>query len=175
MKASEEDEYRRYAAARTPVLLRTAYLLCGDWHRAEDIVSAALVKLYVAWDRAARAANLDAYVRQIVVRAWLDERRRPWRREHAVGPALPEEPAPADLAADSAARVDLRRALAAMPPRQRAVLVLRFYEDMSVEQTAAVLRCSAGAVRTMTHRALAALRAQLPGIEVADDQLREAR
>ena len=169
MSPTDEEAFRRYAAARTPVLLRTAYLLCGDWHHAEDIVSTAVVKLFVAWKAACRADNIDAYVRQIVVRAWLDERRRPWRRERPAA-ELPDPPAYSDLAGTTTDRVVLWRALNAMPARQRAVLVLRYYEDLSIEQTAQVLRCSAGAVKSMTHRALDTLRGLLP-----DGMLREAR
>jgi RNA polymerase sigma-70 factor (sigma-E family) len=162
MRSSEEDAFRRYAVARTPVLLRIAYLMCGDWHRAEDIVSTATVKLYLAWRTASRASNVDAYARQIVVRTFLDERRRPWRREH-VAADLPDHAATGgEFAADAAARLDLRRVLATMPPRQRAVLVLRYYEDLSIEQTADALRCSPGAVKSLTHRALETLRDLLP-------------
>jgi RNA polymerase sigma-70 factor (sigma-E family) len=161
VKASEEAAFREYATARSPSLLRTAYLLCGDWQRAEDIVSTAVTKLYVSWARASRVEHLDAYTRQIVVRTYLDERRRPWRREHP-SEFLPESAAASEgPAADTARRVDLRRQLARMPGRQRVVLVLRFYEDLSVEQTAALLGCSTGAVKALTTRALTALRGLL--------------
>jgi RNA polymerase sigma-70 factor (sigma-E family) len=161
VRASEEAAFREYAAARSPGLLRTAYLLSGDWHRAEDIVSAAVVKLYVSWARASRVEYLDAYARQIVVRTYLDERRRPWRREHPAE-SLPEPAVAAEgPAADTDRRLDLRRQLARMPGRQRAVLVLRFYEDLSVEQTAELMNCSTGAVKQLTTRALSALRGLL--------------
>lgn len=161
MRASEEAAFREYAAARSPSLLRTAYLLCGDWQRAEDIASTAVAKLYASWARVSRVEHLDAYTRQIVVRTYLDERRRPWRREHPSA-SLPEPVAGSEgPAADTVRRLDLRRQLARMPGRQRAVLVLRFYEDLSVEQTAELLGCSAGAVKALTTRALAALRGLL--------------
>jgi RNA polymerase sigma-70 factor (sigma-E family) len=160
VRASEEQAFRDYADARMPSLRRTALLLTGgDWHRAEDIVSAAALKLYVSWRRASRAQHLDAYVRQILVRTWLDEQRRPWRREHAVALVPDVDDAPAD---DLDRRADLREVLARLPSRQRAVLVLRFYEDLSVDQTADALGCTAGAVKTLTNRAISAVRRRLP-------------
>lgn len=175
MRASEEDAFRDYAVARMPSLLRTAFLLTGDWHRAEDVVSAAVLKLYVSWRRASRVQHLDAYVQRILVRTWLDERRRPWRREHAAA-MLPE--AGAAAVDDLDRRADLREVLAGLPSRQRAVLVLRFYEDLSVEQTAEALGCTPGAVKTLTNRALSAVRRRLPGtqteLEDAHEQQRPA-
>ncbi|MEN3360795.1 MAG: hypothetical protein V7637_4777 [Mycobacteriales bacterium] len=170
MRASEEEGFRQYAQARSPALLRTAYLLCGDWHRAEDIVSTAVVKLYLAWPAMSRVQHLDAYVRQIVVRVWLDERRRPWRREHLTGTLPFDPPEPVEPAGDAAARrLDLQRVLARMPARQRLVLVLRYYEDLSIEATAELLRCSPGAVKSLTNRAIAAVRDLLPAYATAAD------
>jgi RNA polymerase sigma-70 factor (sigma-E family) len=144
-----------------PSLLRTALLLtAGDWHRAEDIVSAAVLKLYVSWRRASRTQHVDAYVRQILVRTWLDEQRRPWRREHAVAQVPDLDDAPAD---DLDRRADLQEVLARLPSRQRAVLVLRFYEDLSVDQTADALGCTPGAVKALTNRAISAMRQRMPG------------
>lgn len=160
MKAEDQEAFREYVVARKAALLRTAYLLSGDWHRAEDVVSTAVLKLYGSWRKAREVEQLDAYVRRIVVRVWLDENRRPWRREHPtdvlpdVAAGLPTDPADH--------RTDLRRLLARMPARQRAVLVLRFYDDQSVEQTAGVLGCSEGAVKTLTSRALDSIRRLLP-------------
>jgi RNA polymerase sigma-70 factor (sigma-E family) len=165
MKPAEEDAFQAYAGARLPVLLRTSYLLCGDWHRAQDAVSTALSKLYAAWGRASRADNLDAYVHRILTRSLADEARRPWRRERTVA-ALPE---PAGDQPDTGAekideiedRLELRELLAALPPRQRAVLVLRYYQDLSVDETADALGISAGAVRQLSFRAVHALRDRL--------------
>jgi RNA polymerase sigma-70 factor (sigma-E family) len=161
MRSADEQAFREYATARMPALLRTAYLLCDDWHHSEDIVSTAIVKLYGSWQRAAKAEHLDAYVRRIVVRVWLDERRRPWRREHPTD-VLPEPATDDVLGTATARRADLRRLLAQLPDRQRAVLVLRFYDDLSVLQTAEALGCSEGAVKTLTSRALTAVRGLLP-------------
>lgn len=150
---------------RLTPLRRLGYLICGDWHLAEDAVSTVLTKLYVRWDRLGVVANLDAYVRTMLVRAIVDERRRPWRRE---SPASHAEPSaaydlPAAVDADQPLdRLVLRDALARMPTRRRAVLVLRFFEGLSVEETAAAMGCSTGTVKSQTSRALAALREILP-------------
>jgi RNA polymerase sigma-70 factor (sigma-E family) len=175
VKASDEQAFREFVSARRPALVRTAYLLSGDWHRAEDVVSTAIVKMYTAWRRVARADNPDAYARQVVVRTWLDEARRPWRRELPVE-LLPDRPSDhADTAADATvSRADLRLLLAKMPARQRAVLVLRFYDDLSVERTADILGCSRGAVMTLTSRALGTIRGLLPDSATTVTDLEEA-
>lgn len=94
MKRADESVYREYVVARIESLRRTAYLLCRDWHTADDLTSITIGKLYRHWRRAQRADNLDAYVRGILVHAWLDERRRPWRREHSVDVVLDRADAP---------------------------------------------------------------------------------
>jgi RNA polymerase sigma-70 factor (sigma-E family) len=165
MRSVDEQAFREYAETRTPHLLRAAYLMCGDWHRAQDLVATTMVKLYVAWRRAQRVEHLDAYVNRMLLRVWLDEKRRPWRREHVTEhlPDLvgggPDAAGVADHAIDVERRDALRRLLDGIPARQRTVLVLRFYQDLSVEQTAEVLGVSPGAVRQLTARALAAVRA----------------
>lgn len=173
MRASEEEEFRDYVHARTPALIRTAYLLCGDWHRAEDGVAAAVVKLYASWRRARRADHLDAYVRRIVVNTVLDERRRGWRREHATG-TVPEQTGGHEDA-DPDRRADLRRLLDQLPPRHRAVLVLRYYDDLSIEQTAEALDTTPGAVKSLTLRALNAIRGLLPAGVTTRTELEDAR
>ena len=139
----------------------TAYLLCGSWSEAEDIVQAAFLKLYLAGPKLARREGLDAYLRQIVVRTFLAERRRVrWRRERLVDepPELPQD-GPA-----SEVRIVLWQALESVPARQRAVLVLRYWHDLSVAETAAALGCSVGAVKSQSNRGLVALRRRLgPG------------
>lgn len=172
MKAGDQAEFRDYVIARQAGLRRTAYLLSGDWHRAEDLVSTTVVKLYSAWKSARDATHTDAYVRRILVRVFLDEKRRPWRREHPTE-VLPEPPGQADET--PVHRADLHRLLAQMPARQRAVLVLRFYDDLSVEQTAGVLRCSEGAVKTLTSRALDSIRRLLPAGVTTRTDYEEAR
>ena len=155
MRDSAEAEYKRYVTARSHALWHTAFLMCGDAHQAEDVVQTALLKLYVAWHRVERAENRDAYARRVLVRCVIDEKRRGWRRERVVA-AVPESAA--DEGPDIGERDAALRALALLAPRQRATLVLRFWEDLSVEQTAELLGCSPGTVRSQTARGLATLR-----------------
>jgi hypothetical protein len=112
-----DEEFTAYVAARARLLRRSAFLLCGDWHRREDLTQSALTKVYLAWPRVRRADNVDGYVRQVLVRTYLDEQRRQWRREQPTGEAL--EAAGPDPTADADQRLDLLRALAALPPRPR--------------------------------------------------------
>ncbi|MDX6243275.1 MAG: hypothetical protein QOE76_998 [Frankiales bacterium] len=156
MNTEDEAEFRTYAAARMIALRRTAYLLSGDWHHAEDAVQNVLTKLYVHWERVKRNDSLDAYVRTMLVRATLERRRRTWWRREVSVEALPDTTSqPADPTDD---RLDLIAALAQMPPRQRAVIVLRFWEDLDVAQTAEVLGCSEGTVKSQTSHGLATMR-----------------
>lgn len=152
-------DYDTYAAARLPALRRSAFLLCGDWDRGDDLVQKVLTELYVRWSRASTADNLEAYVQTMLVRRYLDERRTGWAR----WVRLTDNTRQFDLVEanepDPATRVDVRAALACLPPRQRAVIVLRYFEDLSVEQAAEVLRCSPGTVKSNTFRAMEALRA----------------
>jgi RNA polymerase sigma-70 factor (sigma-E family) len=152
--------FSAYVAARRDVVRRTAYLLCGNWHTADDLTQTAFVKLYGAWHRVRDKGALDAYVRSVLVRATVDESRRPWRREKAVD-AVPDNPAPSDIASTVADRAVVRAALAAVPSGQRAVLVLRYFEGLDVAATAAALGCSEGNVKSQTARGLVALRAAL--------------
>jgi RNA polymerase sigma-70 factor (sigma-E family) len=157
-----DDEFTAYVAARARLLRRSAYLLCGDWHRAEDLTQSALTKVYLAWSRVRRADNVDAYVRQVLVRTYLDEQRRRWRSEQLSGETL--DGLRPDPAAASDQRLDLLRALATLPPRQRAAVVLRCWEDLPITEVARALDCSEGTVKSQTSRGLAALRGVLaPG------------
>lgn len=164
MSPEEEAQFSAYVTDRRDRVRRTAYLLCGDWHRADDLTQIAFVKLYGAWRQIRDHGALDAYVRRCLVRATVDESRRPWRREHAVE-VLPEPAGTAGVAADLASGVVdrqlMRHALAEVPPGQRAVLVLRYYEGMDVAATAAALECSEGNVKSQSARGLAALKASL--------------
>jgi RNA polymerase sigma-70 factor (sigma-E family) len=162
LKTTEEEAYREYVVARMDRLRRTAYLLCHDWHTADDLVSNAFLKLYRSWPTAQRADNLDAYVRRILLRTWLDERRRPWRRESSTD-EVPDRPAPPVAWTRDQKLLDVLRAL---PERRRAVLVLRFYCDLSVEETAATLGVSVGTVKSTTARALDTLRNSITTLEV---------
>jgi RNA polymerase sigma-70 factor (sigma-E family) len=137
--------------------LRLAVLLTGDWHAAEDLVQASLVKLHQAWPRLETDADPDAYLRRIVVnlhRSWWRAR---WRREKPVA-ALPDGAYAPDLADTHATGTLLRDALTRLPRQQRAVLVLRYFEDLPETEIASLLGCSPGSVKTHAHRGLRTLR-----------------
>src|SRR5689334_1798014 len=136
---AEYTEYTEYVAARLASLRRLAAVLCDDWQRADDLVQATLTKLYVHWGRAREASHADAYARAVLVREFIHERRSSWARRVTLRGGLPDPPA---ATVDQDAVLDLRAAVAALPARQRATLVLRFYCDLSVDQCADVLRCS---------------------------------
>lgn len=158
MRSKRDEDFTAFAAAVTPALMRSAYLLSLDRALADDLVQTALAKMYVAWPRLVRTTDLTAYAKRVVVRAFLDEKRRPWRREH-VTEVLPER------AADPYAGVDerdrLRRAVATLPARQRAVVVMRVWDDLSVADTAAALGITEGGVKSQLSRALDSLRATM--------------
>lgn len=160
---ADEHGFRDWMAARLPALRRKAYLLSGDWHTADDLVQDALIALYARWPRVARGSNIDAYANRVLVHKFIDSRRRPWRREH-VTEAVPES---ADhSAAQAFSDVDgtdgpLRAALTALPAGQRAVVVLRFAEDLSVGEIAALMDLPSGTVKSRLSRASAAIRTHL--------------
>jgi RNA polymerase sigma-70 factor (sigma-E family) len=153
----DEEAFSAYVAARRPQLFRTACLLCGDPHRAEDVVQDALVRLYAAWDRVARIDNIDGYVRRIIVNAHYSDRRRPWRRERATAPR--DVPLLPGFPAEDADAI--RAALRALPPGQRRVIVLRHIWNLTIEETAAELRISTGTVKSQSADAVASLRKTL--------------
>jgi RNA polymerase sigma-70 factor (sigma-E family) len=153
--SDRDAAFAEYFAARSGSMRGTAFLLCGDWHRAEDLVQTAFTKLYTHWHRVARHEALDPYVRQVLIRTFIDDGRRGWwRRERPQ--ETPVEQVAAQAFADD--RLVLMQALGRVPPRQRAVLVLRYWEDMSVEETAVALSCSTGTVKSQAARGLDALR-----------------
>ncbi len=161
------DGFDAFVASRGAVLLRFAYLLSGDRHAAEDLVQSALAKAYRHWDRVSAAEHPEAYVRRIVVREHLS-----WRRLRSSGEVVTADPAAGageDGAAapgtDVAARDAAWRLLATLPRRQRAVLVLRFYEDLDDDAVARVLSCSPSTVRSNAARGLAALRRLVPTLD----------
>lgn len=162
----DEAGFRSWAAARRPQLRRTAYLICLDWHLADDLVQETLVKVYARWRRLAVRGEMDAYARRVLVTTHVDARRRPWRRETAAAELVDLRPDQASAAALRAAegldeQARLVATLRQLPPGQRAVLVLRYVEDLSVEQTAALLGCSTGNVKSQAARGLAHLRVLL--------------
>jgi len=167
----DEQEFAEYFAARREAVRRTAFLLCGDWHRADDFAQTAFVALHRRWRKIRDKQALDAYVRRSVVRAVIDESRRPWRRERFVE-QLPETPVgDGEVGESVATREALVQGLRRVPPRQRAVLVLRFLEGLDVAAAAEALGCSEGTVKSQTSRGLTALREALGD---AIDDLRPA-
>jgi RNA polymerase sigma-70 factor (sigma-E family) len=162
-------QFGEFVADRTPTLIRVAYLLCGDQDAAEDLVQSALVKTAARWS-SLRHADPEGYIRTVMYREQISRWRRSARqREHLLQ-------APGDgVAADQSRQVDLRLAmrtyLLRLPPAHRAVLVLRFFEDLTETQAAEVLGCSVGTVRSRTHRAVARLRELL----AAEQWLTEAQ
>lgn len=160
-----DAEFGEYLESRAVVMRRTAYLLCGgDWHRAEDLVQTTLTKMYVAWSRIRRDGSVDAYSRRIMVRTAIDESRRAYRRRESVVEVVPENEARSSLVEDA---VDVRRALARLPAGQRAVVVLRYWEDLSVQETAAALGKSEGTIKSQSAKGLAAMRRMLSSDEPA--------
>ncbi len=141
-------------AARQTHLRRVAYALCGDWHRAEDLLQTAFVKLYVAWPRLRDPAAAEAYARRILVRANVDESRRPWRRE---SPGLDGLDRAAPVAPAYEERSALVDALQQLPAMQRKVVVLRHMLDLTVSQTADELGIGEGTVKSHSSRGLTAL------------------
>jgi RNA polymerase sigma-70 factor (sigma-E family) len=154
--AVAEGAFREFVAARASALLRTAYLLTGDRGLAEDAVQVALTRLCLAWPRIRHSEAIEAYVRRILVREVLSWRRR--RRVSEVLVSAPPELATGDSTSTLETRDELLRALQALPPRQRAVLVLRYFDDAQETQIAELLGISTGSVKTHASRGLAALR-----------------
>jgi RNA polymerase sigma-70 factor (sigma-E family) len=155
--AGDDEGFARWASLRRNQLRRTAYLLCGDWAGADDLVQETLVRTYVRWRRVA-TGNPDGYAQRALTSAFIDDRRRPWRRER------PRESLPEHEAATydpGLHETGLAAALRTVPARQRAAIVLRYWEDLSVEQTAELMGCSPGAVKSQSSRGLARLREAL--------------
>jgi len=160
-----DQEFAEYVSARLSTLRRLAYLLCQDRDRTDDLVQAAITRLYVHWGRARAVEHLDAYTRTVLVRVYLNERRSTWATRVDLSRELPDTAAAPEDQDDA---LDLRVALATLPPRQRATLVLRFYCDLSVEQTATHLGCSTGTVKSQTAKGLQALRGRLGPVDPAN-------
>lgn len=155
------DEFDEFARTRTPALLRAAYLLTGDQYLAEDLVQSALGRTLRAWRRLQRTANAEAYTRRVMYHlqvSWWRQRSRE-RRLHK----LASEPhAMPDSTANVAGQLALQEALSRLTVKQRAVIVLRYYEDKSIAETAEILGCGHGTVKSQTAKALQRLRQELP-------------
>jgi len=161
MRTHDKDaEFEAYMAARQPSLLRTAYLLSGDRHTAEDLVQTALAKLYLSWDKVQQRELLDGYVRRIIVNEHNSLWRRAWKKREVSTDALPDHQTVTHEPDDgrSAALWDFVQTL---PRKQRAVIVLRYYEDLSEAETADILGISVGTVKSQASRALAAMRSRV--------------
>ena len=156
--SGRDEEFREFMQNRASLLHQSAYLLCGDWHLAHDLVQDTLVKAYQHWPRVRQADRPDAYVRRIL----LNEARSRWRRRERTMPVsrFSEgcEPVAPDATDEIARRAGLLQALLVLPVRQRATVILRYLEGMSERETAAVLGCSEGTVKSQSARALGTLR-----------------
>jgi RNA polymerase sigma-70 factor (sigma-E family) len=155
--SAEAEGFAEFVASRERALQRSAWLLTGDWALAQDLVQTALVRSWPRWERIRRRDNPETCVRKVMVNTWLTWTRRRWRGEQAFA-TVPEEAAPGDHATETAVRVAVAQALATLPARQRAVLVMRLFDDMSVADVAAALNLAAATVKSTTAQALARLR-----------------
>jgi RNA polymerase sigma-70 factor (sigma-E family) len=162
MRREPDERFAAYVRSRGDHQLRVAVLLTGDWHSAEDLVQASLVKLYRAWPRLDTAADPDGYLRRIMVNTHRSWWRARWRRETPAAD-LPESGPAEDFADRVALGALVRQALARLPRQQRIVLVLRYCEDLPEAEVAAMLGCSPGTVKTHAHRGLRTLRELLGG------------
>ena len=151
------DDFTEFATAASPRLRRTAFLLCGDWHTAEDLAQTTLAKMFVAWRRVSQLDAVHAYATRTLVNSYLASMRRKRAAELLLSrlPDRPVEPQAPEL------RLVVLGALATLPPRARAVVVLRYWEDLSIEQVAGLLGCSPGNVKSQSARSLDKLRAVL--------------
>lgn len=154
-------DFESWLVAREPALQRLARLLTGDEHAAQDLVQTSLAKLYLAWDRLSDHHQVDAYARRILVNEHRTAWRRPWRRREVLTDEPPDRGRDPDASYDGE-REAVWRFVATLPPRQRAVIVLRYYEQLTETEIADVLGISVGTVKSQASRAIAALRARLP-------------
>ena len=154
---AEAEAFARFVEGRQRALQRTAWLLTGDWALAEDLVQTALVRSWPRWERIRRRDDPEIYVRRAMVNSWASWRRRRWWGERATD-SVPDSPAVGDLATEAAVRITVQCVLRSLPARQRAVLVLRVFDDLSEAQVAQVLDCAVGTVKATLAHALARLR-----------------
>jgi RNA polymerase sigma-70 factor (sigma-E family) len=166
-----EDEFRRWVTERRAALRATAFMLCGDWYLADDLVQDSLARVYASWSRVSASGEPDAYARRVLINRFLDHTRRPARRE-VVREQIPDAPVHDDHRQLDDAGSELLVALRDIPPGQRAVLVLRYWDDLSVEQTAAVLRTSPSNVKSQSSRGLSALRGVLSSRGLTEQTIR---
>ena len=158
------EEFTEFATGAAARLRRTAFLLCGDWHTAEDLAQTTLAKMFVSWRRISRRDAVYAYANRTLVNTYLADRRRRRSRELLAGwlPESAAEPGTPEL------RMVVLDALATLPPKTRVVVVMRYWADLSVDQVADLLGCSAGNVKSQSARGLDKLRAVLGGLGQLD-------
>lgn len=167
MARTYDGEFLDFAESQGSLLRRTAFLMCGDWERARDLTQEALVRLYVAWPRLEHGPELTAYARRTVTSIAIDwGRRRSSTEVRQADPA--ERERTVDPTDDVAERMAVTEALGALPPRQRACVVLRFYEDLPVAEVAELLGCREGTVKSQTARGLETLRAVLADLGASE-------
>lgn len=157
MRQADEDDYEAFYASVWPRLFRLTYAISGDVGRAEDAVQSAMAKAYASWRRVRSAEHPEAYVRRMAVNEVLNVRRRRWWKAERAG-HVPDVGAVVSAEQEVVDRAELWEALLRLPPRQRAVIVLRYYEDLSEQRIAEVLGCSQGTVKSQASDALATLR-----------------
>jgi RNA polymerase sigma-70 factor (sigma-E family) len=153
----EAEGFAQFIEARERALQRTAWFLTNDWALAQDLVQTALARSWPYWGRIRRGDDPEIYVRRVMLNTWATWRRRRWRAEQPTE-MLANQPAPGDMAADVATRLTVRSVLAILTERQRAVVVLRLFDDLSEAQVAQILGCAVGTVKATMSQALARLR-----------------
>lgn len=173
--AAKDAEFSDYMAARQPSLLRTAYLLTGDRHAAEDLVQTALAKLYLSWDKVQRRDLVDGYVRRIMVNENNSLWRRAWKRKEVTTDEVPECSAVPASDRDQGEKSAMWDFVQTLPTKQRAVIVLRYYEDLSEAETADVLGISVGTVKSQASRALASMRKRVHTQPMLNEDAEEER
>ncbi|GAB3434571.1 SigE family RNA polymerase sigma factor [Flindersiella endophytica] len=159
---SSDERFREFVLRRSPSLHRTAYLLTGNWETARDLVQTALARAWVRWSRSTWPDLPELYVRRIMVTTYSNWWRRRWRAEIPTG-ELPERPDAKDAYAQVDLHTSVRTALAMLPHRQRAIVVLRYFDDLTEAEVARLMGCSIGTVKSQTAKAFAKLRSS-PGL-----------
>ena len=160
LRSTRDVEFEAWLVAREPALQRTAHLLTGEVHTAQDLVQDTLAKVYLSWDRIRDRGSVDAYARKILLNEHRTAWRRPVRRREQITEVVPDLPAVGEVY--DGRREAVWRFVCSLPPRQRAVVVLRFYEQLTEVEIAGLMGISEGTVKSQSSRALAALRAALP-------------
>lgn len=168
---AEVEGFAQFVEVRQRALQRTAWLLTGDWALAEDLVQTALVRSWPRWERIRRRDDPEVYVRRVMVNTWATWSRRRWRGERPSG-VVPDSQAARDMATEVTVRMTVRSALGSLTDRQRAVLVLRVFDDLSEAQVAQVLDCAIGTVKSTMARAVAILRENPRLAELMDREVR---